>query len=169
MAILGKRPMRRLEAALCVLIAAVLAFVLLDRLQRYAELAERSAMETTLASLQTALQVSFMLASAHGGPAAVAARWRGRNPILLVGAPPPTYLGETSKVDLRRVPGGSWLFDSARGQLVYVPRSARSLSVYGSNDPVPALRFALRIDGPPRDAGWVVRLVPVNPYVWSVG
>ncbi|MDA8107007.1 MAG: hypothetical protein M0015_00050 [Betaproteobacteria bacterium] len=167
MALLGNRPRRRLEAALYVLVAALLALVLLDRLQRYAELAERAAMETTLANLQTALQVKFMLAAARSGPKAVAEAWRGGNPVTLVGSEPPNYLGERNDPDLHSVPGGSWLFDSGRKELVYVPRSARFLHLWPIGNQVPVLRFTLRVEGAPPSSGWVVHLAPVGPYTWG--
>lgn len=163
LAYVGKRPRHRLEAALYVIVAALLALLLLDRLQHYAELAERAAMETTLTSLQTALQVKFMLAAAHSGPRAVADAWRGRNPFVLAGSAPTGYLGERESPELHSVAGGSWLFDSARRELIYIPRSTGVLHLPGTSDDGRALRFELKVEGAPGALGWAVRLVPIAP------
>lgn len=164
---LGKRALARFERPLYVLIVAVLVFVLLHRLERYAELAEKAAMQSTLISLQTALQLRFILAVGHTAPAALAAAWTGGNPVALSGVALPGYLGARHGVDLKTVPGNSWLFDAARGELVYVPLLARHLRVREGTDGVPALRFRLRVVRRRNGGGWQVRLVAAFPYTWK--
>lgn len=164
---LGKPPLARLQTPFYILVAALLALVLVTRLERYAELAERAALETTLISMQSALQLRFILATQRSAPAALAAAWSGGNPVALSGVALPHYLGARRDVDPAALPRGRWQFDRTRHELVYVPRFAPHLVVRGAHALRPVLRFALHVEPEAGGVGWSVRLVPAVPYSWN--
>ncbi len=160
----GARPLTRLEAALFVIVAAVLAAVLLGRLSRYAEEAEKAAMEATVLRVQSALHLRLALAALKGERIDVE-RWPRGNPFELAGATPGNYLGALLAPDLASLQPGNWLFDQGRGELVYLPKRTRGFS--GGSDPVPAVRYRLDAAAPVGASFAEARLMVVGTYIWS--
>jgi hypothetical protein len=154
-----------LESALYVVIAAALAALLLHRLQQLSEVAEKTAMEATVSRLQSALYVRAAKAVLSGRAAKVERNWAERNPVLLAQADLPNYLGEFEHPDLTTLDSGNWLYDRGRHELVYLVRRANNFS--GSTDPVPAIRFRLRVEHTPSGAYSPFLLHAVTPYEWG--
>ena len=153
-----------LESALYVIIAGALAALLLHRLQQLSEVAEKTAMEATVARLQSALYARAAKA-VLSGRARVALDWRSRNPVVLAHAELPNYLGEFDHPDLASLEPGNWLYDRGRNELVYLVRRAGSFS--GGTDPVPAIRFRLQLERTPLGAYSPMLLHPAAEYDWG--
>jgi hypothetical protein len=151
-----------LESALYAIIAAVLAAILLYRLLQLSEVAEKTAMEATIARLQSALYARAAKAVLEEKPLGA---WQDRNPIEIARAELPNYLGEFDHPDLATLEPGNWLYDRGRHELVYLVRRARSFS--GGEDPVPAIRFRLRVERTPSGAYSPLLLHAVTPYTWQ--
>ena len=90
---------------------------------------------------------------------------RDRNPVTLAHAGLPNYLGEFDHPDLVTLEPGNWLYDRGRHELVYLVRRARNFS--GGTDPVPAIRFRLRIERTPSGSYSPFLLHVVTPYEWG--
>jgi hypothetical protein len=153
-----------LESALYVIIAGTLAALLLHRLQQLSEVAEETAMEATVARLQSALYVRAARAVLADGTK-IERDWAERNPVLLAHAHLPNYLGEFNHPDLTTLEPGNWLYDRGRHELVYLVRRAEYFS--GGTDPVPAIRFRLQIERTRSGAYSPYLLHPVTPYDWG--
>jgi hypothetical protein len=151
-----------LESALYVIIAGALAALLLHRLQQLSEVAEKTAMEATVARLQSALYVRAAKAVLEKKPIEV---WESRNPVELARADLPNYLGEFDNPDLAALEPGNWLYDRGRHELVYLVRRAHNFS--GGTDPVPAIRFRLQVERTPSGSYSPLLLHAVTPYEWG--
>jgi prepilin-type N-terminal cleavage/methylation domain-containing protein len=157
------------ELIVVICIVAVLGTVLIERLMRIAELAEKTAMEQNLAAINVALTMKFAaLVTAHR--AREIHREVGANPIHLLARPPENYLGELAQVDPVSLPTRSWYFDRDAGELVYVPGRTRFL------DAPSGLRFRVTLTEPsarPRQAPLDELLQPfirpVVKYRWDFG
>jgi hypothetical protein len=158
------RQRSHLESALYVIIVGVLATLLLQRLLQLSEVAEKTAMEATVARLQSALYVRAAKAVLEGKPLRA---WEDRNPLELARAELPNYLGEFDKPDLATLEPGNWLYDRGRHELVYLVRRARSFS--GGEDSVPAIRFRLQVERARSGAYSPLLLHVVAPYQWRPG
>lgn len=158
------RQRSNLESALYVIIAGVLVAVLLYRLQQLSEVAEKTAMEATLANLQSALYVRAAKAVLEGR-AVDRAAWAKQDPVTLAQASLPNYLGEFDHPDLSTLESGNWLYDRGRHELVYLVRRGQHFS--GGTDPVPAVRFRLKLVRGPSGAYSPVLLHLVAPYDWE--
>jgi hypothetical protein len=150
-------------------IVAVLVTVLIDRLVRIAELAEKTAMEQNLAAINVALTMKFaaLVTARRGGEIR---REVGANPIDLLARPPENYLGELAAADPSRLPTRSWYFDRATGELVYLPARTRYL------DAPSGLRFRVTLTEPaarpgqaPLDELAQPFIRPVGAYRWEFG
>lgn len=153
-----------LESALYVAIVGVLAALLLHRLQQLSEVAERTAMEATVARLQSALYVRAAKAILEGQAVGNGA-WEASNAIALARAELPNYLGEFDAPDLATLEPGNWLYDRGRRELVYLVRRAASFS--GGRDAVPAIRFRVEVRRTASGAYSPALLHPVVPYEWG--
>lgn len=175
------RPVRRaarcgftlIELTVVICIVAVLAAVLLERFLRLQELAEKTAMEQNLAAINVALTMKFAaLVTAHRGREI--SREVGANPVDLLARPPENYLGELAKPDVVSLPGRSWYFDRASGELVYIPGRTRFLT-----EPLDApsgLRFRVMLSEPAQRPGEAPLnelaqpfIRPVVAYRWDFG
>lgn len=115
-----------LQTGLYVIIAGISAAILLERLLTYAEAAEKAAMEVTLSQLHSALYARVALHAMRGEYETLEALTT-RSPFLTANVRSPNYLGEFDGVP-QDAKIGSWLYDRARHELVYVPRLTRHLS-----------------------------------------
>ena len=156
------RQRSHLETALYAVIVGVLAALLLYRLLELSAAAEKSAMEATVAQLQSALYARAAKAVLEHKPLRT---WQDRNPVALAHAVPPNYLGEFDHPDLASLEPGNWLYDRGRHELVYLVRRARGFS--GGSDPVPAIRFRLRLERNASGAYLPALLHPVSRYEWD--
>jgi len=155
-----RRPLSRLEVAVYAAVAAVLAFVLLDRLLVYFEHAERAAFEVTLLRAQSAMQTRLAYDILRGQATDVA-EWHTRNPFELARIKLGNFAGDFDPPGPLELPPGAWAYDRGRRELVYAPRFRRGLALEGGGD---TLRFRLELG----EAGrWMPRLLPVVPYRWE--
>ncbi len=106
-----------------VAVVAVLAYFLLDRLLVYRELAEKTAMELTAGSLQSALNIQFAHALVRGDTLALEALGR-ENPVRWLMRPPENYAGEHAAPAEGAIAPGNWYFDSQSRELVYLVKVA---------------------------------------------
>lgn len=155
-----------LESALYVIIAAALAALLLHRLQQLSEVAEKTAMEATLARLQSALYVRAAKAVLTGR-VKIQRDWSQRNPVVLAHADLPNYLGEFDRPELTTLEPGNWLYDRSRHELVYLVRRGQNFS--GGTDPVPAIRFRLQLERTRSGAYSPYLLRAATAYQWGPG
>jgi len=128
------------ELLVVICVVAVLFGVALDRLWRYQELAERSAVEQNLAAINVALTMKFAALIAAGRADAIAGEV-GANPIHLLSRPPENYLGELYAPAPGSLPARSWHYDRQSGDLVYVPGRTRYLVISGQEPD--RLRFSV--------------------------
>jgi prepilin-type N-terminal cleavage/methylation domain-containing protein len=156
-----------IELLVVICIVGVLFGVALDRLSRFQELGERTAMEQNLAAINVALTMKFAaLVAAGRGPAIE--KEVGANPVELLARPPENYLGALYAPSPDSLPARSWHFDRATGDLVYLPGRTRYLVETNG------LRFHVVLTDPsPRQEEGVTELRqalirPRHPYRWVV-
>ncbi|WP_338761239.1 hypothetical protein [Massilia sp. METH4] len=121
---MGIRPARcrgatRFEFAVCAVVFALLAGVLLHYLLRYRAEAELAGVRYQVASMRTALAGRVMHAHAAGDLGSLN-RLAGMNPVELLEHIPPGYRGELDQADVGKIPRGSWFFDRKQRFLVYL-------------------------------------------------
>jgi prepilin-type N-terminal cleavage/methylation domain-containing protein len=157
------------ELIVVICVVAVLGTVLIERLIRIAELAEKAAMEQNLAAINVALTLKFAALVAQRRARDIA-REVGANPIELLARPPANYLGEVAAPDSSSLPAPSWYFDRNAGELVYVPARTRFL------DAPHGLRFRVTLTEPSRRPGEALLdelaqpyIRPVSAYRWDFG
>ena len=160
-----------IELIVVVCIVALLFGIALDRLLRFQELGERTAMEQNIAAINVALTMKFAALVASGRGQAIE-KELGANPVDLLARPPENYLGALYAPPPEQLPARSWYFDRESGDLVYMPGRTRYLT-----EPANAangLRFnvALTDPSPRQDEGVTeVRqalIRPKQPYRWVI-
>ncbi len=154
------------QSALYVAIFAVLAALLLERLLTYAEVAEKAAMEGTLARVRAGLYNRVALLSLRGDRAAVEAL-PAQNPFLTADVRSPNYLGEIDGPPAAGIKGGSWLYDRLRREIVYVPNLKRYFSPAAGEEWLPAARFRVELERAPGGGYTGVVLRPVGLFSWA--
>lgn len=150
-----------LQSGLYVVIVAVLALILIERLLTYAEAYEKARMEMTVSRLHSGLYARL----AHltlSGDAAAAGALQAESPFASVGWRPAEYLGEFDGVPSGELEG-RWYFDRLSRELVYRPNLQR---YFEAPDP-PAARFQVELRTDPSGAPSGVRLVPTEPIRWA--
>jgi len=147
-----RRRLTRLELALYAAVVGIALLAFFERALHYMEIAERTAVEVTIANVNSALA----LRSARGLLAGRAAE-SASNPFALTGAPP-NYLGAVSGAELDTFARRVWLFDEERNEVVYLPRHMRTLH---SDEPAKVVRFKQVW------RGGVQKLVPTDTWRWS--
>src|SRR3954462_8880798 len=80
------------ELVVVICVIGIVASVALDRLLRYAEIAEKAAMESTIGALRSAEGLQAAARIMTGGLPAIAAM-QEENPIDWLAAPPAGYIG----------------------------------------------------------------------------
>lgn len=159
-----------LELAAVIAIIAVLSGYAIERLWGVQVDAERTAMETIVGALQSALGMKVAEAFLAGDKAGLAAL-ADSNPMERLSETPKNYLGVMQDVDAAGIRGGQWYFDLRARVLVYrVYNSAYFRG--GAGEPARA-RFAVRLeldalrsDGRGQDVVGA-RLVVIEPYAWT--
>lgn len=159
-----------IELVVVICVVALLMGVALDRLLRYQELGERTAMEQNIAVINVALTMKFAALMAAGrGPAIE--KEVGANPVDLLARPPQNYLGALYAPEPASLPRGSWYFDRESGDLVYVPSRHRFLSA--PPDAASGLRFRISLSQPSRPDEGLTELRQAlirakQPYRWTI-
>lgn len=148
-----------------------MAGILLDRLQGYKEAAEKAAMLQTAAAIKSALQMRVASYLISGRESEIE-RLRGENPVTWLQEPPADYIGEFHADAYTRVRPGSWYFNLARRELIYVLRLRSNFKP--AADGRMWVRYRVRIeydeirekDAAPRKVLSAVTFAPVQPLVW---
>jgi prepilin-type N-terminal cleavage/methylation domain-containing protein len=170
-AALTRRGFTLIELVVVICVVALLFAVALDRLMRFQELGERTAMEQNIAAINVALTMKFAALVAAGRGQAIE-KELGANPVDLLARPPENYLGALFTPPGDLLPARSWYFDQASAELVYVPGRTRYLSE--PSDAASGLRFHVVLSEPPARAAPGVNelrqalIRPRQPYRWSV-
>jgi general secretion pathway protein G len=159
-----------IELLVVICVVALLFGVALDRLLRYQELAERTAVEQNLAAVNVALTSKFAALIAAGkGP--LIEQEVGANPVNLLVRAPENYLGELYSPAAAQLQPRSWYYDPGSRDLVYVPNRTRYLAISGQ--PADRLRFGVVLSAPSPSAGGIRELrqpfiVARQPYTWAI-
>ena len=133
-----------IELVIVVCVVALLFGVALDRLVRYQELGERAALQQNVAAMNSALALRFAGYVVMGTPQRIAEEV-GRNPVHLLARAPEAYVGELPAADPNSLSRPAWYFDSASGELVYLPTRRR---YWGSSSAAPdSIRFRVAVTG----------------------
>lgn len=109
----------RFEFAIAMAIFAILAGVLLQKVNYYQYEAEQANVRQVVALLRTALVAKEGELYARGKTAETASL-AGRNPMELLTPKPANYLGEVDDAQATEVAPGYWFFDRVSGTLSYV-------------------------------------------------
>lgn len=162
-----------LELVIVIVIIAVLAGFLLDRVLPLVGQAERVAFLQVRAHVQNALLLEAAERITRGESASLD-ELAGANPMSLLLQPPGNYLGELSRPRIADLPRATWHFDDREGRLVYRPgRQAKVEMLEGPEDRIQlAVSFVYRDrdgDGrfdPSIDDFDGLRLDPVYSFRW---
>ena len=141
------------ELAAAVSVIAVLAVVLLGRLEVVQQEAERVAVQQTLLALRAGLrmQVLELYASDRQNQLPALA---GQNPIDWLVEKPANYLGAYSAPEMEKLPQSHWFFDRSNAELIYILNRGNSFAARHSE----LLRFKVSL----RQAS-VTRTQPSRP------
>jgi prepilin-type N-terminal cleavage/methylation domain-containing protein len=157
------------ELVVVMCIVAVIAAVLLNRLRFYQEAAEKAAMESTVGVLKSALQLRVAAMLVNGEERNIESLTRA-NPVNWLMEPPRGYRGEF-RAPQPAVARGSWYFDAAKNELVYVPDLDDHLKADSTGSK--RLRFRVELEfehgeAVRRKSGAIsrIRIVPVTEYTW---
>ena len=158
-----------IELLVVICVVALLFGVALERLLKYQELAERTALELNLAAINVALNLKFA-ALVTSGRGELIEKEAGANPVNVLARPPENYLGELYAPESAGLPKASWHYDLRSREFVYVPNRARYLS-YPRGTAPGNLRFrvvlteASKEPEAPRELRQPL-IAPVAPYQW---
>ena len=114
------RSRRQYEFAVAVLVVALIAWLLLQALERAQQAVDEATLQAEVAALRIELLDVLAHRAAYGGELPQSA-----NPLRWVAREPAGYLGEFDASDAAPPARGVWYFDRARGELVYRLRSGR--------------------------------------------
>jgi len=156
-----------IELIVVIVIISVLATVAMHRLTVYQELAEKTAMESTLSIIKTGLQIrlaELIIANRQRE----AKQLETDNPMQWLVEKPANYGGAYHQP----AEGGNWYYDEGQRELVYVVHTGEFLTTEAT-DGEKQLRFRVELL-----KGYVetartkvetvtgVTLAPVHPYSW---
>ena len=167
----GPKGFTLVELIVVICIVALLFGIALDRLMRFQELGERTAMEQNIAAINVALTMKFAALIASGRPQAIE-KEIGANPVDLLARPPENYLGPLFMPSAELLPPRSWYFDRASGDLVYVPGRTRYLTE--PTDAIGGLRFRIVLSDPSSRGNEGLTEIrqafirPRQPYRWTI-
>jgi len=155
----GRRRLTRVEIAVYAVIVGTLVVVFFSYLTDYMEMAEKTAMETTVRNVTAAINLRYAIL-VMSGEGKRTELWPAQNPFELAQTFPPNYRGLLDKQGEAEPSRPTWLFDAPRGEVVYRPRLSGHLAG-GAGD---ELRFKLEHGS----LGDGFKLVPTTPYSWEV-
>lgn len=157
-----------LELAVVASVVGIMAVIVMDRLWRYQELAEKAAMEQVVSGLRSALLIETARLMARGREGELEGLAR-TNPMTWLAQRPQNYVGEHAGSGPQGGVG-IWYYDPARHELVYVPQRSNHLAPDSAGNR--HVRFAVTLVGEPLRQGadvralWAAVLAPVEPYRW---
>jgi len=159
------------ELIVVICIVSVMAFTLLDRLQVYKEGAEKAVMQQTAAAIKSALQMRVASYMIHGRQSEIE-NLRTENPVNWLQERPENYAGEFYADAYARVRPGSWYFDLARREFIYVVDLGTHFKP--GPDGRKWVRYRVTIDyeqlpekdAPPRMVFSALSFSPVQAYEW---
>jgi len=158
-----------IELLVVICVVALLFGVALERLLKYQELVERTALELNLAAINVALNLKFA-ALVTSGRGELIEKEAGANPVNVLARPPENYLGELYAPESAGLPKASWHYDLRSREFVYVPNRARYLSYPQGTEPgILRFRIVLTEASKDPDAPREIRqplIAPVAPYQW---
>lgn len=157
------------ELVVGITIVGLLGMALSERMLRYQEYAEKTAMEVTARNIQTGLRLKvadlMMTDRMHEIDRLLLV-----NPITWLETPPPNYIGERADSRQDAAVAGNWHFNTARREVVYVPFHRRFFEpqVPGNGSirfrigavPVANANDARKVEG--------LTLLLLSPYKWEV-
>lgn len=162
-----RRGFTLIELIVVIVIISVLATVALHRLTVYQELAEKTAMESTLRIIKTGLQIrlaELIIANRQRD----AGQLETSNPMQWLAETPSNYGG----IYRQPAEGGNWYYDERQHELVYVVHNGEFLTTEAT-DGGKQLRFRIKLLRGYVETGRTkvetvtgVTLVPVHPYRW---
>ncbi len=158
-----------IELVVVIVAVALLASIAAERMLRYAEQAEKSAMEQTIGAMKSALSLRFaalFLAGRKDGISGLGSE----NPMDWLAERPPGYQGALHKPDPRALERPGWYYDPASKELVYLPLRTRHLAGRAAMEDRIRFRIVVQLS-PDEKAGGYPRLDrlgidPVHPYDW---
>ena len=166
----AQRGFTLLELAVVVCVVAVLVTLALERLLRYAEVAERSAMEQSVAAMRSALSLRFAALYLKERPEALG-RLAEENPMDWLAERPPGYVGALRDPPLGELERPAWYFDTGRKQIVYVPLRTRYLQPGPDGDPRIPFRVVVEFRATPELGGLLqlhrLGIDPARPFHWD--
>jgi prepilin-type N-terminal cleavage/methylation domain-containing protein len=160
-----------IELIVVISLVAIFFAVALDRLLLYQEHAEKAAMDQTIAAIKSGLQLRAAVLLVRGEERNIGALAR-TNPVEWLVEPPAGYRGEFLAPNVN-LPRGSWYFDAAQSELVYLPNRDTHLKFLSEGDN--RIRFRAELDFEPAVGSDTerkhrplvgTRVVAVTPYVW---
>lgn len=159
------------ELVVVICIVATMAGILLNRLRVYEEAAEKAAMQQTAAAIKSALQMRVASYLISGRDSDIE-QLRSENPVNWLQERPQNYAGEFYADAYARVAPGSWYFDLAHRQMIYVINLGRYFKP--GADGRKWVRYQVKIgyedlpqkDAPPRKVLNAAGFAPIQPYVW---
>lgn len=159
------------ELILVIIIVAVFSGVLLDRFVRYQALAERAAMERTVASIRAALNLNMAALIVKGRQQEIP-RLAQINPFQLLDDKQANYVGEYFDTP-EGLAAGTWYYDLKRRETVYTVKFARGLhTAAGENNEIRFRTVLLRntfLDAGAEEAGiGAIGFQPRATYRWEV-
>lgn len=163
----GESGFSLLELTVVAVVLSVLLAVLLNRLAFYQEAAERARFEYELGMYKTALQIRLaeLILERKEGEARTL---EVENPTRWLSEKPTNYGGEYPA----RPQSGTWYFDSATREMVYVANSGKGLAINNVNG-MKQLRFRVKIISQQMNVSGTqiqgiggISLLPATVYQW---
>lgn len=165
-----QRGLTLFELVVYILVVAIIFAVAFNRFRGLPLEAERASFTGTLMQIKSGINMQMMTAIASGN-------WHelqhldGSNPMNLMLEVPSNYIGEFTFLQSPDLPGHTWYFDSAQGELVYLASNNDRLFaiIDGAPYPISQLRFRLTMhytEGE-RPSWEGITLEAVYPYEWD--
>ena len=144
-----------LELAVVVAIVALLASFGAERMLRYAEQAEKGAMDQAVGAMKSALSLRFGAFYVRGQQAAIDAL-ASENPMDWLAEKPPGYHGVLRAPDRDTLERPGWYYDASSRELVYLPARTRYLA--GRAGAERQIRYRVAVEFGPDEVGAPARL-----------
>ncbi|KRB84609.1 type II secretion system protein [Noviherbaspirillum sp. Root189] len=161
------------ELILSLMVVSLFAGKLAERFVDYQEQAEKAAMEQTVGSIRSALNIRIAALVARGR-SEDAGKLLEINPFTLLNEQQKNYAGEHYDVQADSISTGSWYYDLKARQVVYLVQRSDHFSSSGGGK---AIRFKTELvyNSPlpgeqgdrSKDVGGVTFRV-VQPYTWEI-
>lgn len=136
----GQHGFSLFELVVVICLFSILVGVFVHRFLFLQELAEKTAMETTVINMRTGMRYQLAELMVQGRSYEMSAMLE-RNPIVWLTTPPANYAGEFDEASAEPIPPGNWYFDKKRRELVYQPRHHEYIQ---DSKIQPEYRYAIR-------------------------